>query len=166
MVSIMRSLVYIFVSVFCVVLFSSCAVRENLQARIEHRRLFKEMQFSLDSIKKIASAYEDDNYGHTYEFCNWQNRNSPSYVFFFGTKGGGFTHFSDGRIFKNYDTEDTCLWEGKTCSTTISDSCNKRTLEPFERECNVAYLLSFGLLEYPIRDMWVTKEMDEFFTKR
>ena len=163
MVRVMRSLAYIFVSVFCVALFNSCAIRKNLQARIEHRRLFKEMQFSLDSIKKIASAYQDDHFGHTYEFCNWQNRKTPSYVFFFGTNGGGFTHFADGSTIK--DKEEYSQSELR--STAILDSCNNQASERFERAWNIAYILFYEDSWVSRPEICVTKEMDNLiFDKR
>lgn len=156
----MRSLVYIFISVFFVVLFSSCAVRENIQAKMEHRRLLKETQFSLDSIKKIASAYGDDHYGHTYEFCNWQNRKTPSFVFFLGTKsGGGATHFADGSVIKEYNEEEAYL-------NTSLDSCEYQTLVSSGRGLNIAYVLFYGAIERPVWDICVTKDMDEFFAKK
>lgn len=57
MVRIMRNLAYILISAFCLVCFCSCSIGEGLQARIEKKRLNDEFEFSLDSIRKIASAY-------------------------------------------------------------------------------------------------------------
>lgn len=116
----MRNLAYILISAFCLVCFCSCSVGERLQAMIEKKRLNDEFEFSLDSIRKIASAYKDDHAAHNYEVCNWRKRQTPSYetpsyVLFSGANGGDYIHLSNGDIIKNREEDDTCFYEREVC---------------------------------------------------
>lgn len=134
----MRNLAYILISAFCLVCFCSCSVGERLQAMIEKKRLNDEFEFSLDSIRKIASAYKDDHAAHSYELCNWRKRQTPSYetpsyVSFSGINGGFYTHSSDGDIIKNEEEDDSCL---------------------LEREGDVVCLLIWGEIEHPKTDIF------------
>ncbi len=70
----MRNLAYILISTFCLACFCSCSIGEKLQARIEKKRLNDEFEFSLDSIKKIASAYRGDTCIHEFAICDGDKR--------------------------------------------------------------------------------------------
>ncbi len=166
----MRNLVYIFVSLFCVVLLNSCAVCEKSHARMENKKIAEDIRFSLDSIKKIASARSERDW-HSYEVCNWQKRNfwrTPSFVSFFG-KGGGstFIHYSDGSI-KELCEEDSVssVKEQEQNVCLVDNECEDEKSMRFYRETNYVYTLIWGLYEHPWREEFITDEIDKVHYSR
>ena len=108
---VMKNLVYVLISVFCLACFCSCSIKEKIHNRKEERALAKEekkrkaeLKLVMDSIKVLESAYKDDTCIHVFDVSNRKSEfrcvtyypeNAPD-DFRFST---AYLHMANGKVY-------------------------------------------------------------------